>query len=73
MGHPADAFSRRRESYRYMTVSERIETQSFAYDAQFPPDIAAGLPLTVACRHAHRGPVKRALRTCKRAFVPRKR
>ena len=56
-----------------MTVSERIETQSFAYDPQFPPDIAAGLPLTVACRHAHRGPVKRALRTCKRAFVPRKR
>jgi hypothetical protein len=56
----------------HMTVSERIETQSFAYDPEFPPDIAAGLPLSVACRHRPASPLKRALRNCKRA-VARKR
>ena len=33
-----------------MTVNERIETQSFAYDAQFPPDVAEGMPLAAARR-----------------------
>ena len=57
-----------------MTVNERIESQSFAYDPEFPPDVAAGLPLSSACRQraAQRAPLKRALRTCKRV-VSRKR
>jgi hypothetical protein len=57
-----------------MTVSERLETQSFAYDEQFPPDVAAGLPLSTACRQrpSHNAPLKRALRSCKRV-VARKR
>ena len=47
-----------------MTVSERIETQSFAYDEQFPPDVAEGLPLSTVARRRRTGqpaPVKRAL------------
>jgi hypothetical protein len=54
-----------------MTVSERLETQSFAYDADFPPDVAAGLPLSSAChrRQQHPAAVKRALRSCKRALA----
>lgn len=46
----------------HMTLSERIESQSFAYDPDFPPDVAAGLPLTSACRRTtHEPPLKRAL------------
>jgi hypothetical protein len=56
-----------------MTVTERIETQSFAYDSQFPPDIAAGLPLTAAARHrAPQAPIRRALRVCARAVSRRR-
>ena len=55
-----------------MTVSERIESQSFAYDQQFPPDVAEGLPLSSACHRRQAQPLKRALRSCKRA-VTRKR
>jgi hypothetical protein len=56
-----------------MTLSERLESQSFAYDRDFPPDVAAGLPLSSACRHApHQPPLKRALLVCKRA-VPSRR
>jgi hypothetical protein len=55
-----------------MTVSERIETQSFAYDPDFPPDVAAGLPLSVACRHRPAKPLKRALRSYKRVVGRRR-
>jgi hypothetical protein len=56
-----------------MTLSERLESQSFAYDRDFPPDVAAGLPLSSACQRApHQAPLKRALRVCKRA-VPGRR
>ena len=59
---------------RYMSVHERIESQSFAYDRDFPPDVAAGLPLSSACHHTpHQPPLKRAYRVCKRAVTPRKR
>ena len=47
-----------------MTVSEHLEQTSFAYDAQFPPDCAAGQPLS-ALRREHPAPqpaVKRALK-----------
>jgi hypothetical protein len=72
MGRAADAFFRPCGSYMDMTVSERIETQSFAYDPEFPPDVAAGLPLTTACRPRPAKPLKRALRSYKRA-IARKR
>ena len=50
-----------------MTVSERIEQQGFAYDSQFPPDVAEGLPLTAACKRPNQpAPFKRALRSCAR-------
>ena len=57
-----------------MTVSERLESQSFAYDPQFPPDVAPGLPLIAARRPCttHAAPVKRALRTCRRAVSLRR-
>jgi hypothetical protein len=58
-----------------MTVSERIESKSFAYDEQFPPDVAEGLLLTTAARRrraAQRPPVKRALMVCVR-LVSRRR
>jgi hypothetical protein len=56
-----------------MTVSERIETQSFAYDEQFPPDVAAGLPLSAAARRReHRAPVRRAFRVCLRVVNRRR-
>jgi hypothetical protein len=53
-----------------MTVNERIETQSFAYDEQFPPDVAEGLPLSSAChrRETQHAPLKRALHSCKLAL-----
>lgn len=52
----------------FMTVSERLEQQGFAYDSQFPPDVAEGLPLTAACKRtaAQPAPFKRALRSCAR-------
>ena len=57
-----------------MTVSERIESQSFAYDPEFPPDVAAGLPLSSVSRQrpASHATLKRALRNCRRV-VARKR
>jgi hypothetical protein len=57
-----------------MTVNERIETQSFAYDAQFPPDVAEGLPLTVAARRRQpqQAAYKRALRVCVRVVARRR-
>jgi hypothetical protein len=51
-----------------MTTSDRIEEQSFCYDPDFPPDVAAGLPLTAATAakpHEHGHPhVRRALKAC---------
>ena len=57
-----------------MTVNERIESQSFAYDAQFPPDVAEGLPLSTAARQrpARPAPVKRAVRICVRVISRRR-
>ena len=57
-----------------MTVNERIETQSFAYDAQFPPDVAEGLPLSVAMqRRPQQQPAyKRALRVAARVVARRR-
>ena len=57
-----------------MTLSERLESQSFAYDPQFPPDVAAGLPLIAARRQrtSHAAPVKRVLRSCRRAVLIRR-
>jgi hypothetical protein len=48
-----------------MTTGDRIEEQSFCYDPDFPPDIAAGLPLTSAVdKPAAEPPLRRALRAC---------
>jgi hypothetical protein len=59
-----------------MTVSERIESQSFAYDAQFPPDVAEGLPLRAPVQrpaaHAEQIRVKRALMVCVRVVSRRR-
>jgi len=56
-----------------VSTHERIESQSFAYDRDFPPDVAAGLPLSSAChRTQHQPPLKRALRVCKRAVTHRR-
>ena len=64
---------RRRVHSGEVTLSERIESQSFAYDRDFPPDVAAGLPLSSACHRAsHQPPLKRALRVCKRAMNGRR-
>ena len=51
-----------------VTISEHIERNSFAYDAQFPPDVAEGQPLRSACRKrpGRTSPVKRALHGCAR-------
>jgi hypothetical protein len=48
-----------------MTTGDRIEEQSFCYDPDFPPDVAAGLPLTAA-KPEPRGAdaFHRALRAC---------
>ena len=47
-----------------MTVSEHLEQTSFAYDAQFPPDCAAGKPLSTLRRErpAQAPAVKRAFK-----------
>jgi hypothetical protein len=49
-----------------MTTSDRIEEQSFCYDPDFPPDVAAGLPLASAAPKPVAGQgsakVRRALR-----------
>jgi hypothetical protein len=57
-----------------MTVNERIETQSFAYDAQFPPDVAEGATLDSLRRRPHPqpSPYKRALRVCVRVVARRR-
>jgi hypothetical protein len=57
-----------------MTVSERIENQSFAYDSQFPPDVEAGLPLSAAARQRRpqQQVVRRALRVCVRVVSRRR-
>ncbi|MEA2422470.1 MAG: hypothetical protein QOF55_1569 [Thermoleophilaceae bacterium] len=49
-----------------MTTGDRIQEQSFCYDPDFPPDIAAGLPLTSAKPPTDSAatPVRRALRAC---------
>jgi hypothetical protein len=50
-----------------MTTNERIEEQSFCYDPDFPPDVAAGLPLASAAAKPAERPsasVRRALRAC---------
>jgi hypothetical protein len=53
-----------------MTVSEHLEQTSFAYDPQFPPDVAAGQPLAMArrSRPAHQPAAKRAWRACTKAL-----
>ena len=61
-----------------MTVAEHIEIISFAYDTEFPPDVAEGLPLIAARqrRRTQAPPVKRAVRSCVRmahVVAPRKR
>ena len=58
-----------------MTLNERIESQSFAYDEQFPPDCAEGEPLSSMARKrpASHSPLHRALRACRRAVSPRRR
>ena len=49
----------------HMTTGDRIEAQSFCYDPDFPPDVAAGLPLSSAKpKPSHPAPVRRALRAC---------
>ena len=58
-----------------MTLNERIESQSFAYDAQFPPDCAEGQPLSSMVRKRRENnhtPLQRALRACKRAVSLRR-
>ena len=74
MGPVADAFRRSWVHSGEVTLSERIESQSFAYDRDFPPDVAEGLPLSSACRRStrHQQPLKRALHVCVKA-VSRKR
>jgi hypothetical protein len=54
-----------------MTVNEQIDSQSFAYDPQFPPDVAAGLPLSAAARPPRdsRAALKRAVQACTRPFA----
>ena len=56
-------------------MSERIEASSFAYDEQFPPDVAAGLPLRAACRKRPERPssLKRALLGCVRVATAGRR
>jgi len=51
-----------------VTTTERIERNSFAYDAEFPPDVAEGLPLRSACRKRpeRTSPLKRAMQGCAR-------
>ena len=57
-----------------MTLSEHLDRNSFAYDAQFPPDVAAGQPLTAAlkARPVAAPPIKRALRACSRVVMRRR-
>jgi hypothetical protein len=62
-----------------MTTSERIEEQSFCYDPDFPPDVAAGLPLSAASPAAAKeggepaAPVRRTLRSAASALAKRAR
>jgi hypothetical protein len=51
-----------------VTVGEHIERNSFAYDADFPPDVAEGEPLRSVCRKRPVRPsaVRRALHGCAR-------
>jgi hypothetical protein len=55
-------------------LGEHLERNSFAYDAQFPPDVAAGLPLAAArkARPAQQPLVKRSLRAWTRAVSRRR-
>jgi hypothetical protein len=57
-----------------MTVSEHLDRNSFAYDAQFPPDVAAGLPLAAArrARPGQQPPMKRAMRAWTRVVSRRR-
>ena len=50
----------------HMSTSDRIDQQSFCYDPDFPPDVAAGLPLAAAASKpgAKPAPMRRALRAC---------
>jgi hypothetical protein len=50
----------------HMTTGDRIEEQSFCYDPDFPPDVAAGLPLSSAkpAQPQEDGATRRALRAC---------
>jgi hypothetical protein len=62
-----------------MTTGDRIEEQSFCYDPDFPPDVAAGLPLSSAAAGAkdpgrtHARPLRRALQACGAALSRRER
>lgn len=49
-----------------MTLNERIESNSFCYDPEFPPDVAEGLPLSSAKRGPQHRPaaLRRAARSC---------
>lgn len=75
MVRTADAPMHREGHSRSMTVSERIENQSFAYDAQFPPDVAEGLPLRAAVPRRpapQQMRVRRALMVCVRVVSRRR-
>jgi hypothetical protein len=62
-----------------MTTGDRIEEQSFCYDPDFPPDVAAGLPLSSAAMgskdrsRAPSAPLRRALKACGAALTRRDR
>ena len=49
-------------------MNERLQESSFAYDSEFPPDVAEGLPLRSACRKRPErpSPLKRAVQGCVR-------
>jgi hypothetical protein len=49
-----------------MTLNERIDSQSFCYDPEFPPDVAEGQPLVSAKRPraSREAALRRAGRRC---------
>jgi hypothetical protein len=57
-----------------MTVSERIQDQSFAYDTDFPPDCAEGRPLSTMARprRSRQQPLRRAMKACARVVARRR-
>jgi hypothetical protein len=58
-----------------VTLNDRIERSSFAYDADFPPDVPEGQPLSSICpkRPERHAPLKRALNGCARLVTAARR